>query len=230
MPNRIKAPRAFTIVELLTVIAIITLLAGILVPAIRSARAQAKATATRGTIRAISQGCELFHNAFNQYPDSRSVHGNPFESSSWPGNPPAVYLSGAQWLVLQLCGADLQGYVPPRKENDSNGDGLIDASDWLDWYSPTPQRQYAREQPFVPADGNLAMPPAVYRKRMSFVGPAPEQLTEGGSGGSSDWNNSRLPFFVDSFGYPILYYAADPHAKQPVTTDYSRPNWRLRPK
>ncbi len=214
--SRAVSAAAFTLIELLTVISIIVLLAGILVPAINSARLQAKASSTRGTMHAISQGCELFHNEFGKYPVS---HGkNPFE-----GETSTIYLSGAQWLVLQLCGADLGGYVLPTTDNDSNGDGKIDENDWLNWYSATPTRKFSRVNPYVTATGDLAMPPKQFHKVKSFTALAPPELRDtdqsGSAGGSSDWNNGRVPFFVDKFGYPILYYVANPNGSQPVSTD-----------
>ena len=125
-----------------------------------------------------------------------------------------MYLSGAQWLVVQLVGADLLGYVRPIPQNDTNADGIIDQADWLAWYEH--DADYHREVPCVPVEGKLAQSPKMYYDQHPYVGEVPASLKEG-TGGSSDWNNGAIPFFVDSFGYPILYYAANPYAKQIVS-------------
>ena len=52
----------FTLVELLTVVAIIMLLIGILIPTLSRAREQAKATATRAILKAVGEGLDMFRN------------------------------------------------------------------------------------------------------------------------------------------------------------------------
>ncbi|MGD8454215.1 MAG: type II secretion system protein [Phycisphaerae bacterium] len=198
---------AFTLIELLAVVGIISLLIGILVPAVAAARYQAKAAATRSKLSSINSGCEMFNGETNRYPVSQGW--NPFEQTQ------DVALSGAQWLVLQVSGPDFMGYVKPITDNDSDPpDGIINYEDWRDWYSTTPGADYSRSGPYVTADGNFAQTPTQYKKSHGFVAQIPNQLTLG----SSDWDNQSLPFFVDNFGYPILYYAASAYAKEPVST------------
>jgi prepilin-type N-terminal cleavage/methylation domain-containing protein len=217
-----RRPRGgFTLVELLTVVAIIALLIGILVPAISSARISAKNGSTKATLQRITQGCELFRNEFDEYPRSQGL--NPFEPVG-----SQVFLSGAQWLGLQMIGADFQGYCRKDKKSfyDSQpapgGDGKIDNLDWLDWYSDTPSKQFRRFPLFVDLAANSAISPEQYAKSTGSVGALPEELTTGSRGGASQWSNGQIPFLMDSFRRPILYYAVqDEAATQPFVSRVS---------
>jgi len=209
----------FTLVELLTVIAIIILLIGILIPALSAARTQAKQASTTGLLRSLDAGCEMFHGDFQHYPQSRGP--NPFERN------PAVLLMGAQWLALQLTGADGRGFVEPTVKNDADGDGQITNVDWLDWYALpgnqiNPDRQYQRLGPYAEVDAKSLRCVVSYLEDYGDIQPPapPNGLLEGSAeAGGSVWNNTRIPFFVDSFGDPVLYYRANSKVEAPFTTD-----------
>ncbi len=222
--SRSQFRRGFTLVELLTVIAIISLLIGILVPSLTAARNQAKKTASSAQIASLDTGTEMFRNDFNQYP--RSGGTNPFEAA--PGQDPYnsgnVFLSGAQWLGLSLMGADRQGYVKPTRENDAVApDSFIDSADWEEWYNVAPNRDYSRFGPYADQDPKNSKTPNEFINELpNGAAGAPSILfgsndIAGGTGGSGPWNNGRIPMFVDSFGFPILYYRANPNAKRPVS-------------
>jgi prepilin-type N-terminal cleavage/methylation domain-containing protein/prepilin-type processing-associated H-X9-DG protein len=60
-------PRAFTLVELLVVIAIIALLIGVLLPALSSARSQAKSLACLSNVRQIATAAQMYANDYRVY-------------------------------------------------------------------------------------------------------------------------------------------------------------------
>jgi len=208
--------RAFTLVEILTVIAIIALLIGVLVPSLAKARDIARNTATAKQINALGVACEGFRGDNEQYPVSRGL--NPFEDAS--GN---VALSGAQWLAVQLVGPDQRGYVQPNLQNDADQNGKIDEDDWLNWYSLTPAREFRRFGPYIEPDGKIVSTPERYvldnpRAADPTTGEPPPGLNDGFGQPQAIWKNSKLPFFMDSFGHPVIYYAANLKVTAPYTT------------
>lgn len=68
-----RKSKAFTLVELLTVIAIIGSLVAILLPAVQSAREAARRTQCQSHLRQTAMGVELFHDAMQCYPPARLV-------------------------------------------------------------------------------------------------------------------------------------------------------------
>lgn len=64
------AQSGFTMVEVLTVIAIIAILVGLLVPSVNYVQYQSKKTSTQADLQRISKGLESFHSTFGNYPPS----------------------------------------------------------------------------------------------------------------------------------------------------------------
>ena len=76
--------RAFTLIELLTVIAIIGVLAALLVPVIGSVRAQARAAQCASNLRQIGMGILGYANEHGgNLPQVAHVGGSGFEDASW---------------------------------------------------------------------------------------------------------------------------------------------------
>ncbi|OHB58226.1 MAG: hypothetical protein A2Y12_02315 [Planctomycetes bacterium GWF2_42_9] len=98
-----QSKKAFTIVELLTVMGVIAILIGLLVPALNIVRRIAKDTKQRAQFHSIEVALEIFKNDTGEYPESsRFVDGS--------GN-----VTGAQRMTEALVGRDLQGYDPASR-------------------------------------------------------------------------------------------------------------------
>ncbi len=89
----------FTMIELLTVIGIIALLVGLLIPALNMVNTMAKEAKQKAQLTAIEMALTAFRNDYGDYPES-----------SWD-RPPANYC-GAQKLAEALLGWDLLGFHP----------------------------------------------------------------------------------------------------------------------
>jgi prepilin-type N-terminal cleavage/methylation domain-containing protein len=95
---RCKKP-AFTLVELLTVLAIVAILIGLLIPSLTVIRNTAKEAKQKSQFTEIGLALTAFRNDYGDYPPS-----------SYP-NPPGDYC-GAQKLAEALLGRDLLGFHP----------------------------------------------------------------------------------------------------------------------
>lgn len=104
--------RGFTIIELVTVISIIALLIGIMVPGIRAVVKQARELRQKAQFKMLSEGLEAWcSNNDNQYPDSN-------REPPAPGQKGFTY--GAHKLCEALVGRDLMGFDPQSSWNASH--------------------------------------------------------------------------------------------------------------
>ena len=104
--DQCKRAAAFTLIEVLVVLAIIVLLIAILIPAAILAERYAYSSATQGDLAAIGQALSVYHSDFNMYPDSdlcASV------TNLYPKAPNGGILSGHADDYLAEC---LLGYLP----------------------------------------------------------------------------------------------------------------------
>jgi len=93
----------FTLVELLTVLAIITMLVGLLVPSMSMVRRLAKETKQKAQLTSIGLALTAFRDEHGDYPPSRNA--GPIGNQVWD-------YCGAQKLAEALLGRDLLGFHP----------------------------------------------------------------------------------------------------------------------
>ncbi|MHC4519591.1 MAG: type II secretion system protein, partial [Planctomycetota bacterium] len=101
-----KAKRSgLTIVEILVVVAIISLLTGMLIPAVNKVKSMAREAKQKVQFTAIGIGLATFKNDYGEYP--------PSDHYSWlEENTELENSSGAQKLAEALLGWDLLGFHP----------------------------------------------------------------------------------------------------------------------
>lgn len=200
----------FTLIELMTVIFIIGLLIGILIPSLTAARNAAKKTGTAAAIKALTSGLEAFRNDNGK--DFRQTNGYPPSFAHPPigetfqphlgefpfleaseGNPPVVY--GAHWLPAMLMGVDALGVVPR---------GVVPPGlryqPW-DWYGSDPLGNGPLERASLYVD-----PTGLRTSRTKDL---PGQRNDDFFP-DPDWQLvQNMPVIVDAFDQPILYYASN---------------------
>jgi prepilin-type N-terminal cleavage/methylation domain-containing protein len=82
-------PRAFTLVELLVVISIIAVLAGLLLPVLAGMKKKAKIALARTEMSGLATAIKAYEAEYNRFPMSKNT-----ETLAAPGNNPAVGLNG----------------------------------------------------------------------------------------------------------------------------------------
>ncbi len=104
--------RGFTLVEMLVVITIIGILAGLAIPAVIVARNRAKITAVSMDIKQLEMACQNYKEKFGEYPPDFTFVGNAFLQ-------PGVQ-SGAQQAVLRHLAKAFPRYTPGLAGNCDN--------------------------------------------------------------------------------------------------------------
>jgi type II secretory pathway pseudopilin PulG len=111
-----------TLVELITVVAIIAILIGLLVPAVNVARRFAKETQQRVQLTAVDVGLMAFHNDFGDYPPSNTSNATGGTGTGMLWHTSASYCGG-QKLAEALVGRDMRGFSPDAYAALSTSDG-----------------------------------------------------------------------------------------------------------
>lgn len=208
----------FTLVELLTVVFIISLLIGILIPSVSAARTAAKKRITAKALNSIEVGLELFKgdhgkdfSLTNGYPPSFAhppIPGAKFDSylGEFPFADPKIKAYGAHWLPAMLIGPDANGYISRgsvSKKNDVNQQPEV-------WYTPDPYEDGTTidRSPHYIDPGNTRM-----LKTRELPGRENRDFFPDWSESFVAPNIESLPVIVDGFDQPILYYVANRHGK-----------------
>ncbi|OHB67717.1 MAG: hypothetical protein A2Y77_13800 [Planctomycetes bacterium RBG_13_62_9] len=187
-PKSIRRSKAFTIVELLTVMSIIVILIGLMVPALNQVKIYATNVKEKAQLKSIEAALALFESQYNTYPDSS------FSAAGTTG--PYAYC-GALKLGEALMGKDLMGYHPDSIFRQDGTDGLA---------SPVrlyiPRTLPARPGAFLPLENANAYPLGELYRTTAPFDPCDYVLCDVYSRVTNIRTGKKV-------GMPILYYKAN---------------------
>ncbi|MHC4783261.1 MAG: type II secretion system protein, partial [Planctomycetota bacterium] len=112
--------KGFTIVELLTVMGVIAVLIGLLVPALSLVKDKAKVIQQKAQFHGIDVGLEIYKNEFGSYPRSDDNSMLPI-----PPADPTPYC-GANKLAEAMVGLDLIGFHPNSDFRSTGQNTVVD--------------------------------------------------------------------------------------------------------
>lgn len=224
--HRTTVGRAFTLIEMMVVVAIISLLVAALLPAFSAVRRQARYAQAQSMFTALEAGLQLFRGesalgalppSASDNPADRQLIANPKLKDGGNGGQDAVRISGAHLLAHAMIGADGLG-TPGFKDTGSTGgrDGL--------WWNDTHDKEdgiYERDlttvEPLRPRYGGAGYVDDKMRERMESL----NELADRGVIQNlvtvlADTARDEL-MFIDPWNTPVLYYRANRAAVRMVS-------------
>ena len=217
--------KAFTLIELLTVVAIIAALVGILSVAQRKVKIVSKNLQQKATFHGMEIGLELYSKDFGEYPDSDIVSDG------------GTVVTGAQRLAEALLGRDELGFHPKSKWHPNLDMAALPPHPGLALYTSQTKKDRKPQYMELKHSGVFTI----------------HELWNGNNGSSSIYDSGavtpngtyRAPVITDVFsrnnsdavdekvGMPVLYFKAEPTKRfrvdaanqrvtNPDSTEYSQ--------
>jgi prepilin-type N-terminal cleavage/methylation domain-containing protein len=220
-----KARRnGFTVVEILTVVTIIAILVGILIPSITAVRTMAKKTQQTAQLTTMALAISAFKNDYGDYPESDAMGWAEKINKSTPD------YCGAHMLSEAMLGWDLMGFHP---KSEWRADGRYEGTDDTHLYEVATLSSYSDDQ----QEENLRQRIGPYLDRSQVQVTNLEQLFESHTGNLADEEGFvicdvfKFKKIADSvtgktrnIGAPILYYKANTQFKSiyPDESDFNK--------
>jgi type II secretory pathway pseudopilin PulG len=186
---------AFTIIELLTVMSIVVILIGILLPSLNMVKRYAKVVTQKNLLRNIDSGLQAFEIDFKEYPDSGATDAN------------GAQYCGAMKLAEAMAGQDGLGFNPNSKFAADDGSGNTElyppspgSPPWPDWYVENIRN---RKEYLEPKDTQICSLDDLYASASGFTHTDEVALLCDVFRAATNRNTHKR------MGMPILYYKAD---------------------
>ncbi len=205
----------FTIVELLTVMAVIGVLIGLLVPALNLVRDYAKEIQQKGQFHSIGVGLEMFKTEFGFYPPSDD-NVDPAHIKKVVGVDEVTAYGGAQKLAEAMVGWDLLGFHP---RSDFRSDGTFSHDDGSGTGTMVPRAPaYHPDVPYTPT--NTLFEETALENVQARKGPFIE-LENANAYTMEDVYGNQIAFGTDALGgalpspfWPLNFVLCDEFAKK----------------